>query len=126
MATPETKVPPLSPKELSQEEQALKGIGSDYAERFGFHDPETDYAYKAPKGLSEGVVRDISEYKSEPEWMREFRLKALAHFMQRPTPAWGGNLGQIDFNFFLNDTRATEKNSRSWDDVPDDIKKTFD
>jgi Fe-S cluster assembly protein SufB len=126
MATPETKVPPLSPKELTEQEQALKGIGSDYAERFGFHDPETDYAYKAPKGLSREVVESISSYKDEPEWMREFRLKALDHFMQRPTPAWGGNLGQIDFDDIHYFVRASDKNSRSWDEVPEDIKKTFD
>jgi Fe-S cluster assembly protein SufB len=126
MATPETKVPPLSPKELTEEEQGLKGIGSDYEERFGFHDPETDYAYKAPKGLSREVVESISSYKDEPEWMREFRLKALDHFMQRPTPTWGGNLGQIDFDNIHYFVRASEKNSRSWDEVPDDIKNTFD
>src|SRR5204862_5097712 len=119
-------VPRLAPKERTEEEQGLKGIVSDYAERFGFHDPETDYAYKAPKGLSEQVVRDISEYKSEPEWMREFRLKALEHFRQRPTPAWGGNLGQIDFDDIHYFVRASEKNSRNWDEVPEDIKKTFD
>lgn len=126
MATPEMQVPTLSPKELTQQEEALKEIGSDYAERFGFHDPETGYAYKAPKGLSEEVVRNISEYKSEPEWMREFRLKALEHFQQRPTPTWGGNLGQIDFDDIHYFVRASEKNSRSWDEVPEDIKKTFD
>ncbi|MFL5856280.1 MAG: Fe-S cluster assembly protein SufB [Solirubrobacteraceae bacterium] len=126
MATPEITVPTLSPKELTEQEQALKEIGSDYAERFGFHDPETGYAYKAPKGLSEQVVRDISEYKSEPDWMREFRLKALEHFQQRPTPMWGGNLGQIDWNDIHYFVRASEKNSRSWDEVPEDIKKTFD
>jgi Fe-S cluster assembly protein SufB len=126
MATPETTVPPLSPKELTDEEQGLKGIGSDYEERFGFHDPETDYAYKAPKGLSREVVESISSYKDEPEWMREFRLKALDHFIQRPTPTWGGNLGQIDFDNIHYFVRASEKNSRSWDEVPEDIKKTFD
>src|SRR5215203_4589912 len=126
MATPEMQVPTLSPKELTEQEEALKEIGSDYAERFGFHDPETGYAYKAPKGLSEQVVRDISEYKSEPEWMREFRLKALDHFQQRPTPTWGGNLGQIDFDDIHYFVRASEKNSRNWDEVPEDIKKTFD
>ncbi len=126
MATPEITVPPLSPKELTEQEQGLKDIGSDYAERFGFHDPETGYAYKAPKGLSEQVVRDISEYKSEPEWMREFRLKALEHFQQRPTPMWGGNLVQIDFDDIHYFVRASEKNSRSWDEVPEDIKNTFD
>ena len=126
MATPEITVPTLSPKELTKQEEGLKEIGSDYAERFGFHDPETGYAYKSPKGLSEQVVRDISEYKSEPEWMREFRLKALDHFMQRPTPKWGGNLGQIDFDNIHYFVRASEKNSRDWDEVPEDIKKTFD
>ncbi len=126
MAAPETQVPTGSTKELTDAESSLKGIGSDYAERFGFHDPETGYAYKSPKGLSEQVVRDISDYKSEPEWMREFRLKALEHFMQRPTPTWGGNLGQIDFDNIHYFVRASEKNSRSWDEVPDDIKNTFD
>jgi Fe-S cluster assembly protein SufB len=126
MATPEITVPPLSPKALTEQEERLKDIGSDYAERFGFHDPETGYAYKAPKGLSEQIVRDISEYKSEPEWMREFRLKALEHFRQRPTPKWGGNLGQIDFDDIHYFVRASEKNSVSWDDVPEDIKNTFD
>src|SRR5215218_4624715 len=126
MATPETTVPTLSPKELTEQERALKEIGSDYAERFGFRDPESDYVYKAPKGLSEGVVRDISEYKSEPEWMRDFRLKALEHFQARPTPTWGGNLRQIDWEDIHYFVRASAKNSRSWDEVPDDIKKTFD
>src|SRR5438552_3309362 len=128
MATPETKiqVPTLSPKELTEQEEALKEIGSDYAERFGFHDPETGYAYKSPKGLSEQVVRDISGYKSEPDWMREFRLKALEHFRARPTPRWGGNLAQIDWENIHYFVRASEKNSRSWDEVPEDIKRTFD
>ncbi len=58
--------------------------------------------------------------------MREFRLKALEHFRQRPTPTWGGNLGQIDFDNIHYFVRASEKNSRSWDEVPEDIKKTFD
>ena len=126
MATPETKALPRSAKELTEQEKGLKGIGSDYAERFGFHDPETGYAYKSPKGLSEQVVRDISGYKSEPDWMREFRLKALEHFRARPTPRWGGNLAQIDWENIHYFVRASEKNSRSWDEVPDDIKKTFD
>jgi Fe-S cluster assembly protein SufB len=126
MATPEIKVPPLSPKELTEQETALKEIGGDYAERFGFHDPESGYAYKAPKGLSQGIVESISEYKSEPGWMREFRIKALDHFRSRPTPAWGGNLAQIDWENIHYFVRASEKNSRSWDDVPEDIKRTFD
>jgi Fe-S cluster assembly protein SufB len=119
MATPETKT-------RTDEQSALKEIGSDYAERFGFHDSETGYAYKAPKGLSQKLVESISEYKSEPAWMREFRIKALDHFRSRPTPAWGGNLAQIDWENIHYFVRASEKNSRSWDDVPEDIKRTFD
>jgi Fe-S cluster assembly protein SufB len=124
MATPETKIKELDPKLAEQE--ALKDIGADYEQKFGFHDPEGDYIYKAPKGLSREVVESISEYKDEPDWMREFRLKALDHFEQRPTPTWGGNLGQIDWNDIHYFVRASEKQSRSWDEVPDDIKKTFD
>jgi Fe-S cluster assembly protein SufB len=123
MATPETKIK-LDPKLAEQE--ALKDIGADYEKRFGFHDPESDYIYKAPKGLSREVVEAISEYKDEPEWMREFRLKALEHFESRPTPTWGGNLGQIDWNDIHYFVRASEKQSRSWDEVPEDIKNTFD
>jgi Fe-S cluster assembly protein SufB len=124
MAAPDTTTKELDPKVAEQD--ALKEIGADYTEKFGFHDPETGYAYKAPKGLSREVVESISEYKDEPEWMREFRLKALEHFYSRPTPKWGGNLGQIDFDDIHYFVRASEKNSRSWDEVPEDIKNTFD
>jgi Fe-S cluster assembly protein SufB len=125
MATPDTTTKP-SGKQLTDAESALKGIGSDYKEKFGFHDPETGYAYKAPKGLSREVVESISEYKSEPQWMRDFRLKALEHFMNRPTPTWGGNLGQIDFDDIHYFVRASDRNSRDWSEVPEDIKNTFD
>ena len=124
MATPDTTTAPG--KQLTDEESSLKGINADYAEKFGFHDSESGYAYKAPKGLSRELVESISEYKDEPEWMREFRLKALDHFLDRPTPTWGGNLGQIDFDDIHYFVRASEKNSRSWDEVPEDIKNTFD
>jgi len=124
MATPEIKAPPLDPKIAEQE--SLRDIGSDYKEKFGFHDSESGYVYKAPKGLSREVVESISEYKDEPEWMREFRLKALEHFLDRPTPTWGGNLAQIDFENIHYFVRASEKAQRSWDDVPEDIKNTFD
>jgi len=108
------------------EQKKVAGINADYEEKFGFHDPETGYAYKSPKGLSREVVESISEYKDEPQWMRDFRIKAYEHFESRPTPAWGGNLGQIDWNDIHYFVRASEKNSRDWSEVPDDIKKTFD
>jgi len=116
----------MATPEAVAEKKELAGINADYKEKFGFHDPESDYAYKAPKGLSREVVESISEYKDEPQWMRDFRLKALEHFESRPTPTWGGNLGQIDFEDIHYFVRASEKNSRDWSEVPEDIKNTFD
>jgi Fe-S cluster assembly protein SufB len=116
----------MATPEAVAEKRELAGINADYKEKFGFHDPESGYAYKAPKGLSREVVESISEYKDEPQWMRDFRLKALEHFESRPTPNWGGNLGQIDFEDIHYFVRASDKNSRDWSEVPDDIKNTFD
>jgi Fe-S cluster assembly protein SufB len=116
MATPET---------LAEQEQ-LKGINADYAERFGFHDAE-NYLYKAPKGINREIVEKISEFKDEPRWMREFRLKALEHFLARPMPTWGSPmLAEVDFENIHYFVRASERAERSWDDVPEDVKKTFD
>ena len=116
----------MATPEVIAEQQEVAGINADYKEKFGFHDPETGYAYKAPKGLSREVVESISSYKDEPQWMRDFRLKALEHFESRPTPTWGGNLGQIDFDDIHYFVRASDRNSRDWSEVPDDIKNTFD
>src|SRR3954451_16095011 len=128
MKPPETATAPTtgSGKQLTEAESALKGIGSDYKEKFGFSDPETGYAYKAPKGLSRELIASISEYKNEPQWMRDFRLKAYEHYESRPTPQWGGDLNQIDFEDIHYFVRASEKSERSWDEVPEDIKNTFD
>ncbi len=116
----------MATPEVVAEKRSLAGINADYKEKFGFHDSESGYAYKAPKGLSREIVESISEYKNEPQWMRDFRLKALEHFYARPTPTWGGNLGQIDFDDIHYFVRASEKNSRDWSEVPEDIKNTFD
>jgi Fe-S cluster assembly protein SufB len=116
----------MATPEAVAEKRDLAGINSDYKEKFGFHDSESGYAYKAPKGLSKEIVESISDYKNEPQWMREFRLKALEHFYSRPTPKWGGNLDQIDWDDIHYFVRASEKNSRDWSEVPDDIKNTFD
>ncbi len=116
----------MATPEAVAEKKELAGLNANYEEKFGFHDPESGYAYKAPKGLSREVVESISEFKDEPQWMREFRLKALEHFEQRPTPKWGGDLDQIDFEDIHYFVRASEKNSRDWSEVPEDIKYTFD
>jgi Fe-S cluster assembly protein SufB len=99
--------------------------GSEYTEKYGFYDPEK-YVFKAKKGLSREVVEEISWMKNEPTWMREFRLRALETFYQKPMPQWGGNLNDIVFDDIYYFLRATDKSERSWDEVPDDIKRTFD
>ena len=73
--------------DVTTENAALAAINADYEQRYGFHDAE-NYLYKAPKGLNREIVEKISEFKSEPQWMREFRLKALEHFLSRPQPTW--------------------------------------
>src|SRR5256714_8616711 len=116
MATPETIA----------EQQALQGINADYTEKYGFHDPE-NYLFKAPKGLTRELVAQISAFKNEPEWMLEFRLKALDHFLARPMPTWGSPfLAGVDFDDIHYFVRASERAERSWEDVPEDVKKTFD
>ena len=117
----------MATPEVLAEQQALIGINADYKEKFGFHDSETGYAFKAPKGLTRDLVLQISEFKDEPEWMRDFRLKALDHFLSRPQPTWGSPLlADVDYDNIHYFVRASEKSSRTWDDVPDDIKRTFD
>jgi Fe-S cluster assembly protein SufB len=116
----------MATPEILEEKKKVQGINADYEEKFGFHDPETGYAYKAPKGLTRQIVEQISDYKDEPQWMRDFRLKALDHFESRPTPNWGGDLEQIDFDDIHYFVRASDRAERDWDDVPEDIKNTFD
>ena len=116
----------MATAEVLAEKEKVQGINADYAEKFGFSDPETGYAYKAPKGLTREIVEQISEYKDEPQWMRDFRLKALEIFESKPTPQWGADLDQIDFDDIHYFVRASEKNSRDWSEVPEDIKNTFD
>src|SRR5206468_3811991 len=93
--------------------------------KWGFHDPEK-YVYKSRKGLDREIVEMISSMKDEPEWMRAYRLHSLEHFQQRPLPTWGANLAQIDFNDIYYYLKPTEKKERSWDEVPENIKNTFE
>src|SRR5918995_263020 len=114
----------MATPEVIAEQQALVGINADYKEKFGFHDEETGYAFKAPKGLTRGLVEQISEFKNEPQWMREFRLKALEHFLAKPQPTWGSPmLAEVDYDDIHYFVRASEKSSRTWDDVPEDLEK---
>lgn len=93
--------------------------------RYGFQDPDTS-VFKSSKGLSREVVEQISAMKGEPQWMLEFRLKALAHYLVRPMPTWGADLSHLNLDDLYYYVRPSEKTEGSWDDVPDTIKKTFD
>lgn len=93
--------------------------------QYGFSDPDKS-VFKTQRGLNENVVRQISEMKGEPEWMLEFRLKALKHYQQRPMPNWGADISALDLDNIFYYVKPSESSSKSWDDVPDDIKNTFD
>ncbi len=100
----------------------LQGIG-EY--RYGFSDPEAP-VFKTGRGLSREVVEQISAMKGEPQWMLDFRLKALNHFMARSMPTWGPDLSVLDMDNIYFYFKPTEAQGRSWDDVPETIKNTFD
>lgn len=93
--------------------------------KYGFHDPEKNL-FKSKKGLSKETVEEISWLKGEPDWMRDFRLKAFSIFLKKPVPKWGGYLDALDFNEIYYYIRPSERTEKSWDDVPEDIKNTFD
>jgi Fe-S cluster assembly protein SufB len=100
----------------------LEGLGR-YA--FGWSDSDTAGA-TARRGLNEDVVRNISALKNEPEWMLNMRLKGLRLFGKKPMPTWGSDLSGIDFENIKYFVRSTEKQATSWDELPEDIKNTYD
>jgi Fe-S cluster assembly protein SufB len=100
----------------------LEGLGTY---KFGWADSDVAGA-SARRGLSEEVARDISARKNEPEWMLDLRLKGLKYFGRKPMPAWGADLSGIDFGNIKYFVRSTEKQAESWDDLPADIKSTYD
>jgi Fe-S cluster assembly protein SufB len=107
------------------EDKTIQELGLD-TYKYGFRDPE-EYFFKTPrKGIDPEIVAMISKHKNEPEWMLEFRLNALEAFLERPTPQWGGDLSQLNFDDIYYYIRPMENQGRSWDDVPSDIKNTFD
>ncbi|CAN5864879.1 MAG: Fe-S cluster assembly protein SufB [Gemmatimonadetes bacterium] len=93
--------------------------------KYGFRD-EVEYLYKSKKGLDEEIVRTVSAQKNEPEWMLKNRLKALKHAQGRPWPKWGGDLSGLNFDEIFFYIRPSEKTGRTWDEVPETIKNTFE
>ena len=92
--------------------------------QYGFSDPDNS-VFKTQRGLNEDVVRQISAMKNEPEWMLEYRLKGLKHYQQRPMPTWGADISGLDLDNIFYYVKPSEKSSGNWDDVPKDIKDTF-
>jgi Fe-S cluster assembly protein SufB len=114
-----------SEKELTEAESALRDVRGDYDETYGFHYPE-NYTFKSQRGLNADIVRQISHMKNEPAWMTEYRLKAYEIFLSKPMPTWGGDLSGIDFDNIFYFVRASDRQGRDWDDVPSEVKATFD
>jgi Fe-S cluster assembly protein SufB len=110
---------------VQTETEIVQGIGSDYAIKYGFSVTE-DYFFKSGRGLSHELVDAISSHKNEPDWMRKFRHKSLDYFYARPLPEWGGNLKDIDFDNIFYYIKPTETQANSWEDLPADIKDTWD
>ena len=92
---------------------------------YGWRDSD-DKGAQARRGLNEDVVRDISAKKDEPQWMLDLRLKGLRLFDRKPMPTWGSNLSGIDFDNIKYFVRSTERQADSWEDLPEDIKNTYD
>jgi Fe-S cluster assembly protein SufB len=111
---------------MATETETVKQIREEY--KYGFSNPDEAEAYffKSGRGISHEVVEAIAEHKQEPEWMRKFRHKSLDYFLARPLPQWGGNLNEIDFANIYYYIRPTEKQASSWDELPPDIKDTWD
>ncbi|MDP2632118.1 MAG: Fe-S cluster assembly protein SufB [Candidatus Curtissbacteria bacterium] len=98
-------------------------IPNDY--KYGFSKPE-NYVFKAKKGLSKDLVEQISEMKNEPEWMREQRLRALEIFLAKKMPKWGADLSNIDFDDIFYYIKPIDSQKNSWNDLPKEIKETYD
>ncbi len=119
-----TQSPPVMTSEDRRraDDQIIESIG---AYEFGWHDSD-DYSRDVRTGIDEDVVRSISAQKDEPEWMLERRLKALGLFERKPMPTWGADLSGIDFDDFKYYVRPTDRQVNDWNDLPGDIRETYD
>ncbi|MDY0393216.1 Fe-S cluster assembly protein SufB [Virgibacillus halophilus] len=93
--------------------------------KYGFRDKDVSI-FRTEKGLTPRIVEEISKMKEEPQWMLDYRLKALDHFYKRPMPQWGGDLSELDFDEIVYYVKPSERQGKTWDEVPDEIKQTFD
>ena len=105
-------------------ESVVLGVDLDQY-KYGFRDRE-NYVFKSRKGLDHEIVEEISWMKGEPDWMRALRHKALDIFFAKPVPTWGGDLSRLDYDDIYYYIKPVERQGRTWDEVPEDIKRTFD
>jgi len=105
-------------------EQGLD-LREGYAEKYGFHD-EDRFVFKSRKGLDRTIVEEISKMKGEPQWMTDYRVKALEIFEKKPMPRWGADLSTIDFQDIYYYVKPSSEEAKTWEDVPADMKRTFD
>ena len=104
------------------DDEIIESIGGY---EYGWHDSD-DYSKDVPTGINEEIVRFISDVKGEPQWMRERRLKALELFERKPMPAWGPDLSHVDFDAFKYYVRPTDRQVNDWEDLPEEIRDTYD
>ena len=108
---------------MAKPETDVSQIGRDY--KYGFHTTDKP-AFSTGRGLTREVVETISAQKGEPGWMLERRLQAYEHFLTRPVPTWGGDLSEIDFDAMFYYVKPIENQAESWEELPPDIKQTWD
>jgi Fe-S cluster assembly protein SufB len=104
---------------------ATENLDMDYSQ-YDFKDSTEMYVHLSKKGLTKDTVIEISKMKDEPQWMLDFRLRSYEIFMKKPMPTWGGNLSVIDFQNIYYYAKASDKVEKNWDDVPDNVKNTFE
>jgi Fe-S cluster assembly protein SufB len=104
---------------------ATRDIVKDRRDEYAFHD-DIVYLAETKRGLTRETVEEISRFKEEPDWMLQFRLRAYDHFVKRSMPNWGGDLSKIDFDKIVYYRKPSEREEKSWDDVPEQIKQTFE
>jgi Fe-S cluster assembly protein SufB len=104
---------------------STRDLVQDQRDQYAFHD-DIVYLAETKRGLTRETVEEISRFKDEPQWMLDFRLRAYEHFLARPMPEWGGDLSKIVFENIMYYRKPSEREEKSWDDVPEQIKATFE
>src|SRR5678816_3505336 len=104
---------------------ATRDIVKDRRDEYAFHD-DIVYLRETKRGLTRDTVEEISRFKKEPDWMLQSRLRAYDHFLKRPMPMWTDGLDKIDFDKIVYYRKPSEREEKSWDDVPEQIKATFE